>query len=83
LGYHYSLPIYVFLFGPKNLPEPIARKLEDAFRKASQNPAYIDLAKKSMVYTEKNLFREELAKFLQAEKAKTGDFIRRAGLGKK
>ena len=83
LGYHYSLPIYVFLFGPKNLPEPIAKKLEDAFGKASQSAAYTDLARKSMVYAEKNMFREELAQFLQTEKAKTGDFIKRVGLGKK
>jgi len=83
LGYPYSMPILVFLFGPKNLSEQIAKKLEDAFNKASQSPAFKDLTINNMVYAEKNMFREELAKFLQTEKAKTGDIIKKLGLGKK
>jgi len=83
LGYSYSMPLVVFLFGPKNLPEPTAKKLEDAFNKSSRTPAFKNLAKENMVYAEKNMAGEELARFLQTEKTKTGDFIKKVGLGKK
>jgi tripartite-type tricarboxylate transporter receptor subunit TctC len=83
LGYPFSLPIVLFVFGPKNLPEPVLKKLEDAFGKAAENPAFKDLTKKNMVYAEKNIYREDLAKFLQTEKARTGEFIKKVGLGKK
>ena len=83
LGYPYSLPTVVFLFGPKNLPEPIVKKLEDAFYKAMQSTAFKDLAMKNVVYAEKNMFREELATFLHTEKAKTGELIKKFGFGKK
>jgi tripartite-type tricarboxylate transporter receptor subunit TctC len=83
LGYPFSLPIYVFLFGPKNLPEPVVKKLEDAFGKASQSAAFKEFTRKNVVYTEKSMFRDELSKFLQAEKAKTGEFMKKAGLLKK
>jgi tripartite-type tricarboxylate transporter receptor subunit TctC len=77
------MPLVVFLFGPKNLPELIAKKLEDAFNKSSQSPTFRNLAKENMVYAEKNMAGEELARFLHAEKTKTGDFIKKVGLGKK
>ena len=83
LGYPYSLPIFLFVFGPKTLPEPVLKKLEDAFNKAVENPVFKDLTRKNMVYAEKNIYREELAKFLQTEKARTGEFIKKVGLGKK
>jgi len=82
-GYQISLQIVVFLFGPKNLPEGIAKKLEDAFHKATQNPAFKDFARKNVVYSEKHLLREELVKFLPAEKAKAGEIVKKLGLGKK
>ena len=83
LGYPFSLPIVLFVFGPKNLPEPVVSKLADAFGKAAESPAFKDLAKANMVYAEKNIYREDLAKFLQTEKARTGEFIKKVGLGKK
>jgi len=83
LGYPFSLPIVLFVFGPKNLPEPVVSKLADAFGKAAESPAFKDLAKTNMVYAEKNIYREELGKFLQTEKARTGEFIKKVGLGKK
>jgi tripartite-type tricarboxylate transporter receptor subunit TctC len=81
-GYQISLPIVVYLFGPKNLPEAAVRKLEDAFHKATQTPAFKDFARKNVVYSEKHLSREELVKFLPVEKAKAGDIIKKLGLGK-
>ncbi len=83
LGYPYSLPVVVLLYGPKGLPEPIVKKLEDAFNKASQSPAFKEFAIKNAAYMEKIMFREELTKFLHTRKAKSGKIIQGLGLGKK
>ncbi|HUL29761.1 MAG TPA: tripartite tricarboxylate transporter substrate binding protein [Thermodesulfobacteriota bacterium] len=83
LGYPFSLPIVLFVFGPKNIPGPVVSRLADAFGKAAESPAFKDLAKANTVYAEKNIYRDELAKFLQTEKARTGEFIQKVGLGKK
>lgn len=83
LGYQYPLPLVVVLYGPKGLPEPIMKKLEDAFNKASQSPPYKKVAIENALYAKKNIFKEELANFLHTEKAKTSDVIKKLGLGKK
>lgn len=83
LGYPYSLPLVVFLYGPKGIPEPLVKKLEDAFDKASQSSTYKKVAIENALYAKKNMLREELAKFLDSEKTKTGDIIKKLGLGKK
>jgi tripartite-type tricarboxylate transporter receptor subunit TctC len=83
LGYPFTLPTIVFLYGPKGLSESTIKILEDAFGKASQSPAFKEVANNNALYSKKYMFREELAKFLQTEKEKTGDMIQRLGLGKK
>ncbi len=83
LGYPYPLPLVVFLYGPKGIPEPLVKKLEDAFDKASQSSTYKKVAIENALYAKKNMLREELAKFLDSEKTKTGDIIKKLGLGKK
>lgn len=83
LGYPYPLPLVVFLYGPKGLPESIVKKLEDAFDKASQSPTFKKVAIENALYTKKNMLPEELTKFLDTEKTKTRDIIKRLGLGKK
>jgi tripartite-type tricarboxylate transporter receptor subunit TctC len=83
LGYPYPLPLVVFLYGPKGISEPIVKKLAEAFDKASQSPTYKKVAIENALYTKKNMFPEDLGKFLDSEKTKTGDIIKRLGLGKK
>ena len=83
LGYPYPLPLVVFLYGPKGIPEPLVKKLEDAFDKASQSATYKKVATENALFSKKNMLREELAKFLDNEKTKTGDIIKKLGLGKK
>lgn len=83
LGYPYALPLVVFLYGPKGIPDPIVNKLEDVFDKASQSPVFTKVVKENSLYTRKNMLGNELAKFLRTEKAKTGDMVKRLGLGKK
>jgi tripartite-type tricarboxylate transporter receptor subunit TctC len=83
LGYPYPLPLVVFLYGPKGIPDPILKRLEDAFDKASQSASYKKVATENALYAKKNMHREELANFLDSEKTKTGDIIKKLGLGKK
>lgn len=46
LGYDISAPYYGCVAGPKAIPEGIVKKLEDAFAKASKEPAFIEGMKK-------------------------------------
>ncbi|OGQ85098.1 MAG: hypothetical protein A3G40_01905 [Deltaproteobacteria bacterium RIFCSPLOWO2_12_FULL_57_22] len=41
LGYKVKVPYFVGIGAPKGLPEPILKKLEDAFSKAMKDPAFI------------------------------------------
>ena len=83
LGYPYPLPLVVFLYGPKNLPEPIAKRLVEAFDKASRSATFKDVATKNSLYAKRNIYREELTTFLLNERTKTGEIIQKLGIGKK
>ena len=41
LGYNYPYPMIIGIICPRATPEPIVRKLDDAFEKASKEPAFI------------------------------------------
>jgi len=83
LGYPYTLPLIVFLYGPKGMQENIVKRLEDAFDKASKSPTFKKVAMENALYTKRNMFKEELIEFLASEKTKTGDILKKLGLGKK
>ena len=83
LGYPYSFPLIFLVYGPKGLPEPIIKKLEDAFNKASQLPTFKEFAIKNAAYMEKIMLHHELTKFLETEKAKSGEIIKKLGFEKK
>ena len=83
MGYPYPLPVVHFLHGPKGMPEPVVKKLEDAFEKASQSPTFKDLAMNNVLLNKKHLFGNDLAAFLLSERTKTGDLIQKYGLVKK
>jgi tripartite-type tricarboxylate transporter receptor subunit TctC len=83
LGYPYPFPLVVFVHGPKNIPEPIRKKLEDALEKASQTPTFKEVATKNALYAKKHMFHEELTNFLVSERTKTGEVIQKLGLAKK
>jgi tripartite-type tricarboxylate transporter receptor subunit TctC len=40
LGYSTTFPFFIGLGGPKGLPEPVIKRLEDAFTKATQDPEF-------------------------------------------
>jgi tripartite-type tricarboxylate transporter receptor subunit TctC len=82
LGYPHSLPLVVALYGPKNLPEPTVKRLVEAFDKASQSPVFVDVATKNSLRAKKNIFREDLTRFLLKERTGTGEIIQKLGLKK-
>lgn len=82
LGYPYHLPILALIHGPKELPEPIRKKLEDAFEKASNSASFVDVSKKHMLYLKKHIFGKDLETFLLKEKEKTGALMQKVGLKK-
>ena len=83
LGYPHSLPVVSLIHGPKDLPEPIRKKLEDAFEKASQSASFEAVSRKHMLYLKKHMFGKELRTFLVTERDKTGELIKKlGGLGK-
>jgi tripartite-type tricarboxylate transporter receptor subunit TctC len=69
LGYPFHLPFITLVFGPKGIPEPIVKKLEDAFDKAIRSPGFKEYAIRNAVYAEKYMLHDELVKFLHSEKA--------------
>ena len=83
LGYPYPLPVLHLLHGPRGVPDPVMKKLEDAFEKASQSALFKDLAMKNLVYSEKHLLGTDLSTFLLNERTKTGELIQRLGLMRK
>jgi tripartite-type tricarboxylate transporter receptor subunit TctC len=71
----------LIIFGPKGLPLPIVKKLEDAFSKASQSPAFKKWALDNEVYPLKKFITgQELRDYLEAEYKKTGELYRRLGV---
>ena len=81
--YGFSLPNLGGLFGPKGIPEPIVKKLEDAFAKAAKDPefvkvmermytpvAYMDRAQMNKYISETAPRVAEIMKSLRAEEAK-------------
>lgn len=82
LGYPYHLPILALIHGPGNLPDPIRKTLEGAFEKASNSDSFVSVSKKHMLYLKKHIFGKDLEAFLLREKAKTGELMKKVGLGK-
>jgi tripartite-type tricarboxylate transporter receptor subunit TctC len=83
LGYPRPPRLWIFLYGPKGLPEPIVTKLEDAFGKAAQSPAFKELTVSNTASLKKILVRDELLKNLLAERAVVADLFQKTGLTKK
>ncbi len=41
LGYHFPFPIILAVIAPRATPEPIVRKIDEAYAKAMKEPAFI------------------------------------------
>lgn len=82
LGMQNVLPPPTFVaFGPKSLPDPVAKKLEDAFLKASESPGFKKFAVENEIFpVKKGGTGPELLSYLNAAYAKTGNLIRAIGM---
>ena len=70
------------LFGPKGLPDPIVKKIEAAFKKASQSAEFKTFAANNYVYPmKKGSTGPELRSYLATASQTTGNLIQRLGLG--
>jgi tripartite-type tricarboxylate transporter receptor subunit TctC len=72
---------YQTIFGPKGIPEPIARRLESAFKKAVQDPSYLELAKSLQVDTY-YMSGNDYDKFWKSQYDEMGRVIKTLGLAK-
>jgi tripartite-type tricarboxylate transporter receptor subunit TctC len=66
LGYPLTLQAWYLMIGPKNMDKAVVKKIEEAFRKAMDAPAFIKLANDIAIYTKNPLsgdpLREELTR---------------------
>lgn len=82
LGYNMVMPSPIDVFGPKNLPQPIVQKVHDTFKKAMENPEYLETAKKyDMLPTYLN--SKDVEKTLRKELDQVGKIVQKVGLQKK
>ena len=79
LGYDIPVPAVMSVSGPKELPEEIARKLEDAFTKATKEEAFVKGMKAirfSIVYRNS----KELTEYVSRNYDTYGKFLKEMGL---
>lgn len=70
------------IFGPKGLPDPIVKKIEDAFKKASLTAEFKTFAMNNYVYPmKKGSTGPELRNYLATASQITGNLIQKLGLG--
>ena len=85
LGFKDVLPSgsQLLLVGPKGLPEPIVKKIEDAYKKASESAGFKQLAQDNdfLVITKGNT-GQELRDYLEKSYQIHGNLIQKLGLSK-
>ncbi len=72
---------WYIIAGPKNMEKTIVKKLEEAFRKATDSPDFIKLAKELEVQAEKSLSGDELKKALIRRNANNENLFKTLGIG--
>jgi tripartite-type tricarboxylate transporter receptor subunit TctC len=72
---------WYILSGPKNIEKTVARKLEEAFGKATESPEFIKVAKDLQIYTKKPLSGDELREGILRRNRRNADIFRRLGIG--
>jgi tripartite-type tricarboxylate transporter receptor subunit TctC len=81
LGYTYAvLEEVFFLAAPKGTPPAVAKKLEDAFRKAWETPEYRTKTKALYTFPENPLYADKLKTFIEQEYKRNGEIIKGAKL---
>ena len=81
LGYDIVAPSLLGIAGPAGIPEPIVEKLDQAIKKALDDPKFIDLMKK-IKFKIAYLGHKEFRKQLELVYKEQGELIKKIGLGK-
>jgi tripartite-type tricarboxylate transporter receptor subunit TctC len=82
LGFDYSAYSICGIVGPPNLPKPTVTKLENAFRKAFDDPEFIKVMRRlnmPTIWRNSNEFRKHIAALYD----EAGSYLRGLGLAKK
>lgn len=83
MGYGMTGAAIQYVYGPKGLPAPVAKRLVAAFTEAGRTPTYVEVATKNGLY-EKNLIAgEALDRTLQKERANNTALVEKLGLKRK
>jgi tripartite-type tricarboxylate transporter receptor subunit TctC len=81
LGYDIPCPMFIGIQGPKDLPEAIVKKLEEAFTEAMKEETFIK-GMKSVNYSILHRNSKELGEYVSRNYDAVGKMIKAMGLGK-
>jgi tripartite-type tricarboxylate transporter receptor subunit TctC len=81
-GFDMAFAAYVEILGPKGLPKPIIRKLEDTLLKAMNDKQY-QAVLENFTYTPVALYSDDLDKAVRQESEKIKLIVQKLGLDKK
>jgi tripartite-type tricarboxylate transporter receptor subunit TctC len=83
MGYPLTGNTIQYLYGPKGIPAPVAKRLVAAFSRAMRSPVYIEVATKNGVYDKNPLLGDALEAFLFKDRVDNAGLVGKLGLKKK
>ena len=81
LGWPLVYQSWYVISGPKNMDKSVVAKLTDAFKKATQDPAYVKLAKDLDTWADSPLFWPDLGKALAQRTDANEQLFKKVGMG--
>lgn len=82
-GYDFKISVVNSIYSPKGIPEFIRQKLENVFKKAMEDPSFIDLTKNQFSLEPHFWTGKEYAELWRAEYNEMGGVIRGLGISEK
>ncbi len=83
LGYPMVFEFLYVICGPKNMPKPIASKLEEAFKKGLQSPDFIKVAQEMEIWTKDTIVGDKLKEDITRRAKMNQALFKRMGIGVK
>lgn len=83
LGYPLTGAAIQYMYGPRNLPPAVAKRLVAAFTEASRSPAFIEVATQNGLYDKNPLVGEALDTLLLKDRAANAELVAKLGVGLK
>jgi len=83
LGYPLTGAAIQYLYGPRNLPPAVARRIIAAFTEASRAQAFIEVATQNGLYDKNPLVGEALDTYLAKDRAANAVLVEKLGVGLK